>query len=521
MKTNKITPLLLACILYVGKLSLLAQTPPLFNRYSYYTISCKHQDKTYYLQAELFNSDSGVVTDLDANIKPDSTYLWQIEPFYLPGYDSCYFINSLASGNNKARMMWNGKNTITKTGIFSFYSPSTKWKFTDLKNGCFLISNRSAGQNEYLTLGGNDNVGPVMQTGISASTLWTITEVSLSSASYCNVTNNSALISSVLVGGYNSIPFVEQGIRYFEIGGKGDTIKMVMGKTFAASFNVALNGLSDGRDYYFETYYTWAKGVTLTTPMYFKTKDKPEKTPAWGYSNTNWVCDYSECGGAIQSPVALSETNSLPITLPPFKTNYNPFPCKLIDNGHSLYVSNTEYKIENSITFNNRVYHFMQMHFHTPSEHAINGKFGSMEVHIVHNDPYTNALLVLAVMLKDEGDSNLKAYTLLDKLYKNWPSVSRQVSPTEVYTQFASVLSRGSVAGVNVNMNDLVPAGSKFFMYTGSLTTPPCWQGVTFLVCKDFIPVGKSLSEAFAKKFHYNNARPVQSINNRVPLISK
>ncbi|RRB04351.1 carbonic anhydrase [Larkinella rosea] len=212
----------------------------------------------------------------------------------------------------------------------------------------------------------------------------------------------------------------------------------------------------------------------------------------WNYEHPEWQTQgFSECAGTIQSPVDIQTTNTIKVDLPNLVFNYSAFPIKIIDNGHTLQVNNNG---TNSVTYNGKTYAFKQFHFHYHSEHLLDGVASDMELHLVHQDPASGALLVVGYFLK-KGAAN----PVFESVFSNWPKQKE----TEVTTT------------TSINLTTLLPVDKRYYTYIGSLTTPPCSQGVTFFIMKTPLEVSGAQIDQF--KAHYDhNARPVQSLNSRL-----
>ncbi|MFD2273331.1 carbonic anhydrase [Undibacterium arcticum] len=154
------------------------------------------------------------------------------------------------------------------------------------------------------------------------------------------------------------------------------------------------------------------------------------------------------------------------------------------------------YAAGSSVTVDSIRFELKQFHFHAPSENLINGKSYPMEAHLVHADKDGN-LAVIAVMFK-EGAEN-KA------LSKIWPLMPKDAGET-------NALSSPVAAAA------LLPAKRDYYRFNGSLTTPPCSEGVRWLVMKQPITVSKAQVEAFSHVMHHPNNRPVQAVNSRTVL---
>lgn len=136
----------------------------------------------------------------------------------------------------------------------------------------------------------------------------------------------------------------------------------------------------------------------------------------------------------------------------------------------------------------------LQLHFHHPSEEKVNGKAYPLVAHLVHRDA-GGELAVVAVLL-DEGAGN----AFVDAVWKHLPAAEgEEVAP----------------AGATVDAGALLPADRGYYTFAGSLTTPPCTEGVTWFVLKTPARISKEEIAAFARRYP-NNARPVQPLNGRV-----
>lgn len=192
--------------------------------------------------------------------------------------------------------------------------------------------------------------------------------------------------------------------------------------------------------------------------------------------------------GKNQSPIDI--TSGKPEKLGPIKFDYKASPIAIINNGHTIQVNVPK---GNSITVGGKKYELLQYHFHSPSEHKMSGKSGDMEVHLVHKNE-AGELAVVGVFM-NAGKENALVKTLWDNL------------PTEVGKE-------KTVAQATINPMDFLPAKKTFSNYPGSLTTPPCSEGVNWMVMNDSIEVSKAQVEKFTSIFPMT-ARPVQPLHER------
>ena len=164
---------------------------------------------------------------------------------------------------------------------------------------------------------------------------------------------------------------------------------------------------------------------------------------------------------------------------------------RIIDNGHTIQVN---YDPGSSISVGGKQYALVQFHFHKPSEERINGKAYDMVAHLVHKDRDGNLGVVAVLMRKGEDHPFIK--TLWDHLPKE--------------------KEKESVAGaVKINVGELLPENKAYYTFAGSLTTPPCTEGVRWFVLKSAAQVSAAEIARFARVYPMN-ARPVQPLNGRV-----
>ena len=232
-------------------------------------------------------------------------------------------------------------------------------------------------------------------------------------------------------------------------------------------------------------------------------------TAHWDYGNTNGPVhwgelnpDFSLCSkGLEQSPVNLSGAPAA--EHPEFSIDYLPATLKIIrhehvvdiiDNGHTIQVN---YDEGSTITAGDTVYDLMQYHFHAPSEHTIDSRHSPMEMHLVHQSP-SGQLVVVGVLI-EEGEHN----PAFEPVWRNLPHEAGEARHLE---------------HVTVNVDDLLPRERSAYSYRGSLTTPPCSEGVRWFVAVDPIQLSASQIRAFTAIFQGNN-RPVQPLNERIVTI--
>jgi carbonic anhydrase len=220
--------------------------------------------------------------------------------------------------------------------------------------------------------------------------------------------------------------------------------------------------------------------------------------PHWSYTGatgpTHWAGmepDFGACGiGHAQSPIDIQSAKAQKAALPAIKFDYKTVPLQIIDNGHTVQVN---YPPGSSIDVGGHRYELVQFHFHKPSEEAIDGKHQAMVAHLVHKDS-DGRLAVVAVLLAP-GAAN----ALIATLWSNLPATKGE---------------EAKPAGVQVDVSGLLPADHGYYTFAGSLTTPPCSEGVTWFVLKSPSTVSQAQVGRFGE-LYANNARPLQALQGR------
>lgn len=204
----------------------------------------------------------------------------------------------------------------------------------------------------------------------------------------------------------------------------------------------------------------------------------------WGELSPEWAaCD----AGKEQSPVNLLDAaagDEPEMTIAQASTAGG----TLVNNGHTLQVN---LPAGNTLALGDEVYELLQFHFHTPAEHLVDGVLFPLELHLVHKSA-DGKLAVLGVLMKEGEESAALA---------------------EMFTDIPAAGAERELANA-IDVAALVPSDLTAYRYPGSLTTPPCAEGVTWTVFDMPMTVSPEQLAAF-RAIYPMNARPVQPLNER------
>lgn len=226
--------------------------------------------------------------------------------------------------------------------------------------------------------------------------------------------------------------------------------------------------------------------------------NQPQEAPHWTYEGEegpqHWGeidPSYAICGtGENQSPIDISKPIEKDLVNISF--HYQPSEVNILNNGHTAQVN---YDTGSYIELDGTRYDVVQFHYHAPSEHHIDGQAFAAEIHIVHKNA-EGKLAVIGILLQ-QGTEN----AAFDPFVNNLPAEKTDAKD----------------AGSKVNAADFLPAEQTTFRYSGSLTTPPCSEGVSWLVMTSPVEVSAVQLEKLLTVFEGNN-RPLQALNERTPL---
>jgi carbonic anhydrase len=195
--------------------------------------------------------------------------------------------------------------------------------------------------------------------------------------------------------------------------------------------------------------------------------------------------------GKRQSPIHIQEAVTLQGPAEPLQFDYRPSGGSVVHNGHTIQV---DLEPGNTLSVRGTSYELLQFHFHHPSEERINHRSFAMVAHLVHRN-HEGQLAVVAVLI-DPGEAN----SLIHKVWTHMPLDSGD---------------RVRLPAGLIDLRELLPADGRYYQFMGSLTTPPCTEGVLWNVLKTPVTVSREQLRLFSQIFP-NNARPVQALNGRM-----
>jgi carbonic anhydrase len=221
--------------------------------------------------------------------------------------------------------------------------------------------------------------------------------------------------------------------------------------------------------------------------------------PHWSYAGADgpevWGRlhpSYAACGnGRRQSPIDIRE--GIAVDLPEIQFDYRSGFFSVVDNGHAIEVRTAP---GSRIEVGTRSFELQGLHFHHPSEEVIDGRRFALSIHLVHKDAQ-GRLAVVALL--GETDADDAEQPVVQQVWNHLP------------------LERGepAAAPVELDLPRLLPAGRGYATYMGSLTTPPCTEGVLWMVMQSTLKISKAQLAILARLYPMN-ARPVQPTNGRL-----
>lgn len=219
----------------------------------------------------------------------------------------------------------------------------------------------------------------------------------------------------------------------------------------------------------------------------------------WGYEGEAGAGHWGEldpgfalCGiGGHQSPIDLRDADAVPASLTPLHFAYGAVTPSLVNNGHTVQA---DIPGAQALTAEGQDYALLQFHFHAPGEYALEGQIFPLELHLVHRRD-DGALGVVGVFF-EAGES----HPVLDILWQNLPAGAGEQAS----------------ADTAIDLNTLLPDDRRYFRFMGSLTTPPCSEGVNWFVLEQPLTASAEQIAQFAALFPHGNARPLQPAGHRL-----
>lgn len=226
----------------------------------------------------------------------------------------------------------------------------------------------------------------------------------------------------------------------------------------------------------------------------------------WGYEGedgpTAWAAlspVYALCGeGKGQSPINIVKADAkgganwkLDYKTTSLRIAHNEHMDDIIDNGHTIQITVDE---GSTFSFGDKAYSLKQFHFHTPSEHTVDGKNMPMEMHMVHAGD-DGSLAVVSVLFQEGNVPNEN----FSKIIANLPNAKGESK---------------HITDANLELKVHMPKDNYAYHYVGSLTTPPCSENVQWLVLRDMVSLTADQINAFSSRIGPNN-RPTQQLNDR------
>lgn len=239
------------------------------------------------------------------------------------------------------------------------------------------------------------------------------------------------------------------------------------------------------------------EAATVAAPARPAAPPRPVAPPQWSYEGKNGPSEwgklhssYALCAkGAFQSPIDLRD--GVGVDLPNLKFEFKPSKFKVTDTGKTMQVVYNDGGVMSVMGKINRLVH---IEFRNPSEERINGKSFGMSMHLHFRDA-SGKYSIVSILLTPSPKEN----PFIQAIWNHTPLMRNQPVSSDL----------------EADLNDVLPANRAYYTYSGSMTTPPCTEGVTWYVMKTPMGVTSDQIAAFARLYP-NNTRPIQQANKRL-----
>ncbi|CAF3492226.1 unnamed protein product [Rotaria sp. Silwood1] len=244
-----------------------------------------------------------------------------------------------------------------------------------------------------------------------------------------------------------------------------------------------------------------------------------------------WSETYPSCAGHSQSPINIKTACTIYQIFTPFNFSlaYNlNYTFKLLNNGHTIVGT---YNGNDSSPFIltggglNGTFEFSNFHLHwdenskSGSEHQVNGVKLTGEIHFVHINPETKVVAVLGIFMHSSQNTSTNE-TIHTRKRRDTTNDSENITNTEWQKYFATASNLQEInnsAVLSLNLASLMGSNlNDFWRYRGSLTTPPCTEGVIWTVFKTPINFSENEMNSFRKNISLDNYRSPQALYNRM-----
>lgn len=230
------------------------------------------------------------------------------------------------------------------------------------------------------------------------------------------------------------------------------------------------------------------------------------KTP-WSYTGADGPAHwaklnpaYAACDGKEQSPIDIR--NAVKSNLPAMKFEFKNGPLNIVNNGYTAVRVDYAPGNGNFVSVGSERYELTQFHFHHPSEEYINRRQYAMGIHFMlkSSDGKTAGIAIMVNAANANRRADRRVENVVDTLWKYMPARAGKAH---------------IIPGVEINPAGLIPRDTAYYMYMGSVTAPPCTEGVRWYVLETPVTISRKRIDAFAKLYPHD-VRPVQSLNGRV-----